>query len=407
MMDARRSMVNGLLEIAGQAGPNGTLVELDYLASSGVQWIDTKVSCGADVDWSVDWTLLSGSSGQTPLSARKSSAAPNTGNGLLTSSSGQWQFMRGSYTRYGSWAAGQRHTMAMSGNDCYMDGDKVAEVTYVGQTFDYAFPIQLFAMDENGVVNRKSSLRMYTATITKSGVLVRDFVPMLRLEDSKPGMYDKVSKRFFVNSGIEDDFSYYPSLPEGYRRVEYIASSGGARIDTLVPGANANLKIVSRLKYTGYSQYAALYTAYNAETANATRVILGTTDNNTVLFYMNTKASGGSSQATMAKNAWHDVVHVNSGITIDGTTTARTSGTQGTELTNTIRLFNSNALNYMVYFSRFRIYDNNVLVRDMIPCVRTSDGIPGMYDMCGSVSPTTNSSFYINFTETGSFTYPA
>jgi len=43
-----------------------------------------------------------------------------------------------------------------------------------------------------------------------------------------------------------------------------------------------------------------------------------------------------------------------------------------------------------------KFYDGNVLMRHFVPCVRESDGKPGMYDLCGSICPLTDSPFYTN-----------
>jgi len=38
-------------------------------------------------------------------------------------------------------------------------------------------------------------------------VLVRDFIPVLRKSDNKPGMLDKVNNVFYTNAGT-DEFTY-------------------------------------------------------------------------------------------------------------------------------------------------------------------------------------------------------
>lgn len=53
----------------------------------------------------------------------------------------------------------------------------------------------------NPATGRNIGLEVYQFKISDNGNLVRDLVPMLRLSDSKPGMYDKASKQFFTNIG--------------------------------------------------------------------------------------------------------------------------------------------------------------------------------------------------------------
>lgn len=81
-------------------------------------------------------------------------------------------------------------------------------------------------------------------------------------------------------------------------------------------------------------------------------------------------------------------------------------GTPNINETNTLKLFNvSNPTETSfignIYYAKFT--ENNYLIRDFIPCYRKSDGVIGMYDLCGSICPLTNTPFYIN-AGTGTFT---
>ena len=55
--------------------------------------------------------------------------------------------------------------------------------------------------------SRDIELKAYRFKGKKDGELVRDLIPALRIADSKPGMYDLVSRQFFVNQGT-GEFSY-------------------------------------------------------------------------------------------------------------------------------------------------------------------------------------------------------
>lgn len=54
----------------------------------------------------------------------------------------------------------------------------------------------------------------------------------------------------------------------------------------------------------------------------------------------------------------------------------------------------NNAIPVKTYSSK--MIKNGVVVQNLIPCVRKSDNKPGLYDLCGSICPLTNSPFYIN-----------
>ena len=62
-----------------------------------------------------------------------------------------------------------------------------------------------------------------------------------------------------------------------------------------------------------------------------------------------------------------------------------------------------NKANICIQHARFFKSNTSKLVMDLVPCYRKSDGVIGMYDLCGNVCPLTGTAFFIN-AGTGSFT---
>ena len=60
--------------------------------------------------------------------------------------------------------------------------------------------IYLFARNYGANITKLRG-KIYSAEITDSSELIRDFVPVVRKIDNTAGMYDKVSKRFYTNAG--------------------------------------------------------------------------------------------------------------------------------------------------------------------------------------------------------------
>ena len=54
-----------------------------------------------------------------------------------------------------------------------------------------------------GVVHAANSIpvKTYSSKMIKNGVVVQNLIPCVRKSDSKPGMYDTVSKTFYTNAG--------------------------------------------------------------------------------------------------------------------------------------------------------------------------------------------------------------
>ena len=79
-----------------------------------------------------------------------------------------------------------------------------SEVLYVSYP---NYNLFLFSVNTNGTASLNTGtgeLRVYSAKFWLGGQLVRDFVPCVRKSDSKPGMYDRVSKIFFINVGSDE-----------------------------------------------------------------------------------------------------------------------------------------------------------------------------------------------------------
>ena len=76
--------------------------------------------------------------------------------------------------------------------------------SYTQAAFDCNLNYYLFA--RNDYLNSTYSvtyakMKIYQCKIYASGVLVRNYIPVIRNSDNKPGMYDVLNKTFYVNSG--------------------------------------------------------------------------------------------------------------------------------------------------------------------------------------------------------------
>lgn len=173
-------------------------------------------------------------------------------------------------------------------------------------------------------------------------------------------------------------------LPREYRRVEYIESVGGQRIDTIVTGP-AEWHITAK-----------------SEAASGSRILIGRYYN--AGHYAGTfntlwTLGGGVNSAVPATN-WQDIVvsfpddkSVN--LTIGEETLTRA----GSPTNRTYTLFGNDVYNSMAKVKRCVCYQNGAIVANFVPCVRKSDSKPGMYD-------TVSKTFYTN-AGTGEFIIPA
>lgn len=188
-----------------------------------------------------------------------------------------------------------------------------------------------------------------------------------------------------------------------YTQLEYIESNGTQYIDTGYYVTSEKLKIVSRFMLTELRTWAALWGVEGSvdKTLALTPMLDGL---NNMTFY-----SGSSTQRGAIPVTTGEVYNLTCQ-TINGAITYQCNGTTGSATaegalckTDSFYVFTLNSASDAGALSQaskmrlysFQMYDNDVLVRDLVPCVRT-DGILGLYDLANDV-------FYTN-AGTGSFT---
>lgn len=245
---------------------------------------------------------------------------------------------------------------------------------------------------------QKSAIRMYEYTIKDNGVLVRDFKPCYRKSDNVVGMFDTVGGKFYINSGTGVfKKGAYVSLPDEYQQLTYIESTGTQWLDT------------------GY--------AFKSDKARLEIKFMNTADNNgknicsssaenakSFGFYQYQSDALTSYNGTNMNNRTPIPVKdgiVNASIETFGINTQSTSIINGVSFTAnqtatiisnvTFGLFTKHDSNQSYIGTRLvkariylcKLWDNNVLVRDLVPCYRKSDDVIGMFDLI-------NATFYTN-----------
>lgn len=187
-------------------------------------------------------------------------------------------------------------------------------------------------------------------------------------------------------------------LPEGYRRVEYIESSAAQHIDTgFTP--DYNTAIVSKWTInTGNGQFGLFGSFGNSWGDNSYGC------NGSSALYDNFKAdtsTGYSSSAVRGKTFVYKKIGRYTEITGQLSWT-RTYNAVTFTCPQSMYLFaihyGSNTVNHRASAKCYYFYidDNGTRVRHYIPALRLSDNKPGLYDLCGSICPLTNSPFYVN-----------
>ena len=401
--------------------PDG-YVQLEYIQSSGTQYIDTGFNPNQNTRFVADVEIVSAQNAQ--LFGARIASASSAFNMLVSSKTGG----RDDYgttvlnftTTSERWKIDKNKNVTMV-ND--------VSVSHGVETFQTTCSIFINAVNNNGtpMSTTTASAKWRTVQIYNNGVLSRNFIPC-KNPSGVVGLYDVVNSQFYSNVGtgsfiagpeivisnkitidflgnydvvdIDDkpikelskdtewifQFVPAPKLPSGYTELEYIQSSGTQYIDTGFK-PNQDTRVVTKFDMiqtdtawrklwgSGSGSYNLDFALWNDGTTKL-QSYYGTKTNNAV------PITSMSLNVDANKNIWEY-----SGETI-------TFDKNNFTCAYSMYIFNVNKDNSSAYLPGmmklyfFKIYNNEVLVRDFIPCKNPSGAI-GLYD-------TVNNKFYQN-----------
>ena len=194
--------------VAGPTLPSG-YTELEYIQSSGTQYIDTGFKPNQDTKISISMAFL-GSAGENVLGSRNSSSDATNRFGIITfSSSSKIGSFFGSTATQSISLDSSIHNYTLSKAGLSVDG-----VSYGGaytSSFSCTYPITLFAWNNgsNGIV--KNSSKIIDCKIFSGEVLVRNFIPC-KNSSGVIGLYDVIENQFYQNAGT-GTFIAGPEIP--------------------------------------------------------------------------------------------------------------------------------------------------------------------------------------------------
>lgn len=191
-------------------------------------------------------------------------------------------------------------------------------------------------------------------------------------------LYNSLVPQYINKSGI----------PEEYQEVKYIESTGTQYIDTgLVPSVNHSFSIKFSIGYLGNCVAFGSRTSGNYA-SSLNQIYLNVTNNNEIKLFN----IFGTNDLVLNDNVEANIVFTYKNI--------QNNNFQLSSPSQPYYIFTLNNMgspstisNIKMYY--FKIYDNNILVRDFVPCYRKSDNVIGLYDKV-------NNTFYTN-AGTGTF----
>lgn len=187
-------------------------------------------------------------------------------------------------------------------------------------------------------------------------------------------------------------------LPNEYTQVDYIASDGNQYIDT---GVNADINLDIKYEAENNVGNIIMGAIYDNGNQSYIRYHAGVNNDKFSFFILQNGTLATVSSDTNVKHSFY-IQAKNRKVFVDETSFDLSANT-GTDTNLNFWLFgrnsNSSNLENRAAFKMYscKMYYNNVLVRDFIPCYRNNDNEVGLYDLVNDV-------FYTNL-GTGAFTY--
>ena len=203
-------------------------------------------------------------------------------------------------------------------------------------------------------------------------------------------MFDTVNAVFYGN--VESDELIagpaWNGLPKDYKQLEYIETTGTQYIDTgFIP--NQDTRVVCEFMFTSKVNLSCLYGSKTKVGSNDYSFRLSSANN-----VMRWQPIYGTQYGTFTDipvdTDWHISDHNKNEVYFDNVLKTQSPFTY-TEFTapNTLAIgaskTGSSVSTYCkARFKSFKIYDNGIMVRDLLPC-KASDGRIGMYDTLNGV----------------------
>lgn len=191
------------------------LVELEYIESTGTQYIDTGFKPNQDTRISI--TVDFPRSGTTWLYGGRTSAGSNS-FGFLCLNGQIYRFDYASSMNELTIKPTGKFTIDSNKNKCYINGELAFTATYT--TFASPVNMYIFNVNNNGSSKEGSSAKLYSCKIYDNGTLIRDFVPVKRISDGKCGLWDKVTKAFYPNAGAGTFTAGPTATLTGWRKIK-------------------------------------------------------------------------------------------------------------------------------------------------------------------------------------------
>ena len=187
--------------------PPGALTFLEYVESTGSQWIDTGVAPdNNELDFIIDFeNRRSGTALVAAFGCRQLTSAYSTGSYAVflrsnEGNEGRIDIANTGVAKWMSFLVGVRYTIAWDSAAKQLTKTRVdtenSTTASAGQKTLCEYPFILGGINTAGEISSGAEMRLHSARFWKSGILVRDYIPA-KDADGVAGLFDLVEGRFY------------------------------------------------------------------------------------------------------------------------------------------------------------------------------------------------------------------
>lgn len=180
---------------------------VEFLQSTGTQWIDTGINFDSSTDYEfeayIDETNTNGSA--KVFCGARTNAGSNDRCCLFITDGNLPRFDLGFESSSGLYFpkntfSNKRSVFRKQEKQLLINDQKIVESGTVNNLCKYT--MYIFALNTSGTAGAFSNnLKIYYFKIYQSNTLIGSFVPCYRKSDHKAGMYDTVTRKFLTNAG--------------------------------------------------------------------------------------------------------------------------------------------------------------------------------------------------------------
>lgn len=194
------------------------------------------------------------------------------------------------------------------------------------------------------------------------------------------------SRRLILEKTKHEALNNIKDLPSEYQEVEYIESSGSEYIDTgIVPNQNIGFEIVfltKNLLSGSNSSYGSIMGARTSSKVNELQLTTYSNNTSGTLRFGTSSYDASIESNKKQKVTLYDKIYTND---------SNVKTTLNNEFTSpcSMTIFALNQNGDVIQFGKMQLYKlklymDNIIVRNFIPCYRIEDNVIGLYDLVGN-----------------------